>query len=202
MARGRLIAFEGGEGCGKSTQAARFAARSGALLTREPGGTPLGEALRTLVLDHGEGPAFDARAETLVMLAARAQHVVAVVQPALDAGRDVVTDRFSHSTLAYQGYGRGLDVDELTVMCTWAAHGLWPDAVVLLEVPPDVAAGRRDREADRLESAGRDFHDRVAAGFRELAARDSDRWLVLDGTGSVEQVGAQVAAGLAKMGIG
>ncbi|HEX5267787.1 MAG TPA: dTMP kinase [Acidimicrobiales bacterium] len=201
MARGRLIAFEGGEGCGKSTQAARFAARTGALLTREPGGTTLGEALRTLVLDHGEGPAFDARAETLVMLAARAQHVAEVVVPALGAGRLVVTDRFSHSTLAYQGYGRGLDVEELRGMCTWAAQGIWPDAVVLLEVSPEVAASRRSREADRLESAGRDFHDRVAAGFRELAAGDPERWLVADGSGTVEDVEVRVTAGLADMGI-
>jgi dTMP kinase len=201
MARGRLIAFEGGEGCGKSTQAARFAARTGALLTREPGGTPLGEALRILVLDHGEGPAFDARAETLVMLAARAQHVAEVVAPALGAGRLVVTDRFSHSTLAYQGYGRGLDVEELRGMCTWAAQGIWPDAVVLLEVSPEVAASRRNREADRLESAGRDFHDRVAAGFRELVADDPERWLVADGSGTVEEVEVRVTAGLADMGI-
>ena len=201
MARGRLIAFEGGEGCGKSTQAARLAARTGALLTREPGGTALGEALRHLVLDHGEGPAFDARAETLVMLAARAQHVAEVVAPALRRGRDVITDRFSHSTLAYQGYGRGLDVEELRRMCTWAAHGIWPDAVVLLEVAPEVADRRREAEADRLESAGRDFHDRVAAGFRDLAGRDPDRWVVADGTGTVEEVEARVAAGLAQMGI-
>ncbi|HET6811330.1 MAG TPA: dTMP kinase [Acidimicrobiales bacterium] len=202
MARGRLIAFEGGEACGKSTQAARLAARTGALLTREPGGTPLGEALRHLVLDHGAGAAFDIRAETLVMLAARAQHVAEVVAPALDDGRDVVTDRFSHSTLAYQGYGRGLDVEELRLMCTWAAHGIWPDAVVLLDVPPEVADTRRDREADRLESAGRDFHDRVAAGFRDLAGREPDRWVVADGTGTIGEVEARVAAGLARMGIG
>jgi dTMP kinase len=201
VARGRLIAFEGGEGCGKSTQAARLAARTGALLTREPGGTVLGETLRHLVLDHGEGPAFDARAETLVMLAARAQHVAEVVAPALDAGQDVVTDRFSHSTLAYQGYGRGLDVEELRLMCTWAARGIWPDAVVLLDVAPDVADRRRGSQADRLESAGRDFHDRVAAGFRDLAGRDPDRWVVADGTGTIEEVEARVVAGLAQMGI-
>ena len=87
-------------------------------------------------------------------------------------------------------------------MCTWAAHGIWPDAVVLLDVPPEVADTRRDREADRLESAGRDFHDRVAAGFRDLAGREPDRWVVADGTGTIGEVGARVAAGLARMGIG
>lgn len=202
MAAGRLIAFEGGEGCGKSTQAARFAASTGALLTREPGGTPLGEALREVVL-HGGAEAVDARAETLVMLAARAQHVAEVVAPALARGRDVVCDRFSHSTLAYQGYGRGLDVDELRGLCSWAAGGLWPDVVVLLDVPAPTARERlagSGRPADRMERAGRDFHERVAAGFRALAAADAGHFVVVDGVGSEDEVAARVASAVAGHG--
>ena len=196
MGRGRLIAFEGGEGCGKSTQAALFSAATGALLTREPGGTPLGEALREVVLPDSSAGRFDARAETRVMLAPRAQHVAQVVDPALSAGRDVVTDRFSHSTLAYQGYGRGLDLAELRDLCSWAAAGLWPDVAVLIDVPAEVAAARMRRPPDRMEGAGRDFHDRVRAGFRELAGADPDRWVVVDGVGPVEDVASRVAAGL------
>ena len=112
----------------------------------------------------------------------------------------MVTDRFSHSTLAYQGYGRGLDLGELRTMCAWAAQGIWPDAVVLLEVSPEVAAERRKREADRLERAGSDFHDRVAAGFRALAATEPDLWVVAEGAGTVDEVEARVTAGLARVG--
>ena len=117
------MALEGGEGAGKSTQATLLADEMGALLTREPGGTPTGEQIRTLLLDPAL-PAISARAEVLLMLAARAQHIAQVVEPALAAGRDVVCDRFSGSTLAYQGYGRGLGVDEISAMSRWALG--WP----------------------------------------------------------------------------
>jgi len=190
---GRLIAFEGGEACGKSTQAARLAQRLGAVLTREPGGTALGEAVRDLVL-HGPSDGFDARAESLLMLAARAQHVSEVVAPALGSGRDVVTDRFSHSTLAYQGYGRGLDLDELTRLCSWAAQGIWPDVVILLDVPAELAWERVGRATDRLEAAGAGFHLRVAEGFAAMAAAAPAGWLVVDGTGTVEEVADRVGA--------
>ena len=194
---GRLISFEGGEGSGKSTQAALCAERLGARLTREPGGTELGERLRELVLGPAHDADVDVRTETLLMLAARAQHVAEVVGPELAGGRDVVTDRFSHSTLAYQGYGRGLDLGELRGLCTWAAAGLWPDVAVLIDVPAEVAAGRMSRPPDRMEGAGRDFHDRVRAGFHQLAAAEPDRWVVVDGVGPVEEVASRVAAGLA-----
>lgn len=192
--RGRLIAFEGGEGSGKSTQAARLAERIGAVLTREPGGTPLGETLRGVVL-HQQLDDFDPRTETLIMLAARAQHMASVITPAQSNGRTVVTDRFSHSTLAYQGYGRGLDLADLRRMCSWASRGIWPDLVVLLDVPPEVGRSRINRPADRLESAGADFHDRVYAGFREMAREDPKGWLVVDGSGSVEEVSTAVSQG-------
>ncbi|MDP9402276.1 MAG: dTMP kinase [Actinomycetota bacterium] len=188
--RGRLIAFEGGEACGKSTQAAVLAERLGAVLTREPGGTPAGERVRALLLD-AEVAGLDGRAEALLMAAARAQHVAEVVGPALAAGRDVVSDRFSHSSLAYQGYGRGLDLAEVRRLSDWATGGLWPDAVVLLHLPPGQAL-TAPVAPDRFESEARHFHERVAAGFRELAAGDPERWRVVDAAGSIEEVAARV----------
>jgi dTMP kinase len=192
VSRGRLIAFEGGEACGKSTQAARLATRLGAVLTREPGGTAIGERARDLLLDPAV-VGLDAKAEALLMAAARAQHVAEVVRPALDAGQDVVTDRYAHSSLAYQGYGRGLPVDDLRQLSTWATGGLWPDVVVLLDVPDEVARSR-SAFTDRFEGEGGGFHERVAAGFRELAAAEPDVWVVVDGVGSVDEVAERVWA--------
>jgi dTMP kinase len=196
VTRGRLIAFEGGEGIGKSTQAERLACHLDAVLTREPGGTDVGERVRELLLDRAVS-GLDARAEALLMAAARAHHVATVVRPALDAGRDVVTDRYSHSSLAYQGHGRGLDLDELRDLSTWATAGLWPDVVVLLDVPGDEAAARRDRNGqapDRLEAEADDFHRRVVEGFHALAADDPERWVVVDGTGDADAVAERVRA--------
>lgn len=192
MAFSRFIAFEGGEGSGKSTQARLLAEVLGAVLTHEPGGTALGRRIRSLVLDPDGGHAVDRRAEALLMAADRAQHVAEVIRPALDAGRDVVSDRFSGSTLAYQGYGRGLELDDLAWLSRWASGGLEPDLVVLLDVPPEVAAGRLAGDPDRMESAGQAFHDRVAAGYRVLAADHPGRWVVVDGTGTVDEVAARV----------
>lgn len=186
----RLIALEGGEACGKSTQAALLASRLGALLTREPGGTAVGERVRAVLLDPSVA-ALDARAEALLMAAARAQHVSEVVVPALKAGRDVVTDRFSHSSLAYQGYGRGLPLDEVRRLSDWATGGLWPDVVVLLDLPAEEAEARRGRP-DRFEAESREFHRRVEAGFRQLAASEPDRWRIVDASGTVEEVAARV----------
>ena len=188
------VAFEGGEGCGKSTQAARLADAWGAVLTREPGGTAVGRSLRELVL-AGEG--VDARTETLLMAADRAQHVAEVVRPALAGGRSVVSDRSAWSSLAYQGVGRGLGVDEVRAICDWATQGLWPDVAVLLEVSAGESASRRvGEEPDRMESAGDEFHARVAGGFRSLVESDPGRWLVVDGTGSVDEVAERVRAAL------
>lgn len=198
--RGRLIVLEGGEGCGKSTQARLLAASLGAVLTREPGGTPTGEAIRALLLDPAL-PALTSRAEVLLLLAARAQHVEAVIRPALDEGRDVVCDRFDGSTLAYQGWGRGLPVDDLSSMSRWAASGTTPDLVVLLRVSPAVAEARlasRPGGADRLEQAGDGFFTRVAEGFDALAAAEPDRWRgSVDGDGTVAGVAAGVLATVA-----
>ncbi|MDQ1402271.1 MAG: dTMP kinase [Actinomycetota bacterium] len=193
MTPGRFIAFEGGDGSGKSTQAGLLAARLGALLTREPGGTAVGERVRAVLLDPDVAH-LDPRAEALLMAAARAQHVAEVVRPALAAGRDVVTDRYSHSSIAYQGYGRGLDLAEIRQLSEWATEGLWPDVVVYLEVSPATAATRRSDIPDRLEAEGREFHDRVGAGFRALADAEPDRFLVVSGEGTPDEVAARVWA--------
>lgn len=184
---GRLIVFEGADGCGKSTQAARLAARlGGAVLTREPGGTSVGERLRALLIDPAT-VALEPRAEALMMAAARAQHVAQLIGPALAEGRDVVVDRFSHSSLAYQGYGRGLPLDDLAWLSGFATGGRWPDVVVLLEVSAELAAGRLG-PADRFEAEGGGFHQRVADGYRAMAAADPARWRVVDGSGSIGEV--------------
>jgi len=184
--------LEGGEAAGKSTQAALLAAHLGAVLTREPGGTALGEALRRLVLD-ASGRAPVAKAEALLMLAARAQHVAEVIEPHLAAGDDVVCDRYSGSTLAYQGYGRGLSTAELAKLDAWANGQRAPDVVVLLDLPVEVARQRRGfSPRDRIESEGDDFLARVQEGFRLLAAGDPLHWRVVDASGSVEEVAALV----------
>jgi dTMP kinase len=188
---GRFIVFEGGEASGKSTQSARLASRIGAIHTREPGGTAVGAALRSLLLD-ARTTGLDDRAEALLMAADRAQHVAEVVRPALASGRHVVSDRYIGSTLAYQGFGRGLAVAELRRLSAWAAGDLWPDLTVLLDVPLEVALGRLGSEPDRLEAAGEEFHDRVTRGYRALAATDTDRWAVVDGTRSPGDVAEAV----------
>ncbi len=191
------MVIEGGEGSGKSTQAAMLADRLGAVLTREPGGTATGERIRGLLLDPALPPLAD-RAEALLVLAARAQHVEELIRPALAAGHDVVCDRFAGSTLAYQGRGRLLGFEPLAAMSLWAAGGLTPDRVVLLSVPADVAASRRGRRGtvDRMEGQTDAFFARVEDGFQALAAADPT-WRVVDGTGEVDEVAARIDAALA-----
>ena len=189
----RWIAFEGGEGSGKSTQAALLADALDAVLTREPGGTAVGQRVRDVLLDPSVA-GMDARAEALLMAADRAQHVAEVVRPALADGRSVVSDRSAYSSLAYQGVGRELGVEAIRSLCGWATEELWPDVAILLDVPSDVTGERRKDPPDRMESAGDEFHARVADGFRQLAAEEPTRWLVVDGTGSVDDVAARVRA--------
>jgi dTMP kinase len=190
---GHFIAFEGGEGSGKSTQARRLATRLGsrALLTFEPGDSPLGAEVRRLLLDS-PGLEITDRAEALLMAADRAQHVIEVIQPALETGTTVVTDRFAGSSIAYQGYGRQLPAAEVEELSRWAADGLWPDLVVLLEVSPGEAEPRLTRAKDRMERAGEAFHQRVHDGFLVQAMADPDRWVVVDGTGTEEEVAATI----------
>jgi dTMP kinase len=190
---GRFIVFEGGEGCGKSTQAARLAGALDAVLTREPGGTELGSLVRQVLLDPSTG-VVDPRAEALLMAADRAQHVAEVIRPALAAGRHVVSDRFAASSLAYQGFGRGLPVADVRQVSDWAAAGLWPDLIVLLDVPAEVAAARLGHSLDRFELEDASFHGRVADGFRQLADDDPATWAVIDGAQPVEVVADAVRA--------
>jgi dTMP kinase len=184
--------FEGGEASGKSTQAAMLASRIGAVLTREPGGTTTGERLRSLLLDS-TGEPVAVRTEVLLMLAARAQHVAEVIEPALSAGRDVICDRFSASTVAYQGYGRGLDPAELARLSRWASAGLEPDLVILLVIGAEEAAARLAGRGspDRMESEDAAFFSRVQRGYQAQASGDP-RWRVVDGFGTAEEVAAKV----------
>jgi dTMP kinase len=185
---GTFVTFEGGEGSGKSTQVARLAARLRAagldpVVTREPGGTPLAEGIRALLLDPGTRPM--PMAEALLMEAARAQLVETVVRPALAAGRVVVCDRYDDSTLAYQGAGRGLDAGMLASLNRWATGGLKPDLTLLFDLPHDAGLARRSGaggETNRLDREPAEFHARVRARFLELAAADPGRWAVLDAT--------------------
>ncbi len=189
---GRLIALEGIDGCGKTTQARLLAERLGALLTFEPGATRLGASLRSLVLERDQPPVGQ-RTEALLMAADRAQHVAELIRPALDQGTWVITDRFSGSTLAYQGYGRGLDLADLEHLIAWATDGLVPDLTVLVDVPLAVASARRTgTTADRFEAEGDGFQQRVADGFRVLATGQEPRWSVVDGSASVAEVAAAV----------
>jgi dTMP kinase len=188
------IAFEGTEGCGKSTHAARLAAELGALLTRETGGTAIGARIRAILHDNQVTDLAD-RAEALLTAADRAQHLEQLVLPALAAGRHVVSDRTVYSTLAYQGFGRGLDVDELRHINGWAIDGHWPHLVLLLEVDPEVQAGRmHGRELDRFERESDDFHRRVREGFVRMAADDADRWVVIDATAGIDEVYGSIRA--------
>ncbi len=172
------VAFEGGDGSGKSTQSARLVEHLDAVATREPGGTDLGRSIRDLVL-HGT-EAIDPWAEFLLYAADRAHHMTTVVEPALAAGRSVVSDRSAYSSLAYQGVGRELGLDAVRTINDHALRGRWPDVVILLDLDPDRGRQRLGRELDRLERAGATFHARVRRAFLDLAAADPERWLLLD----------------------
>ena len=199
MDRGKFITFEGGEGCGKSTQVKRLKdalEKDGirVLLTREPGGTWLAEEIRHLIKDQTTDAPCD-RSELLLFLAARAQLVKNVIRPALDAGKWVVSDRFSDSTLAYQGYGRGLPLDILRAANDFACEGLKPDLTLFLDVSPETAQARmRKREAatdtaaDRIERAGDAFHARLRNGFAELAKAEPERIVTIDANGAPDEV--------------
>ena len=195
---GRLVALEGIDGCGKSTQAARLCQRTGALATFEPGATGMGTAVRRLLLDP-ELPPLASRAEALLLAADRAQHVAELVAPTLATGRWVVTDRFAASTLAYQGAGRGLVLAELRQLVEFATNGLQPDVTVLLDLPVEEAARRLARQRlvrqrpDRFEELGLPFQQRVRQGYLELAACDHERWVVVDAAASADVVAEAVA---------
>ncbi len=194
---GIFVALEGGEGAGKSTQIQLLAAWLAdrgyeVVVTREPGATPAGERIRALLLDPTTE--LDEHAEALLYAADRAEHAARVVRPALARGTVVLSDRYIDSSVAYQGYGRGLDPDVVSRISRWATGELVPDLSVLLDLP--VAAARQRLLArggtDRLESEADAFHERVRSGFRRVAAADPARYAVVDGSAEVEQVAEQV----------
>ncbi len=197
-----FITFEGIEGSGKSTQCARLKARldqvgpQPVLLTREPGGSALGKDLRTILLDPAR-TAICSQAELFLYLADRAQHVQEIIAPALKSGRLVIADRFCDSTLAYQGYGRGLDPGALKQLNAFAVQGLQPDLTVLIDLPAEIGLARamarnqenrRSADEGRFEAEALDFHQRVRRGFLELAAREPERFQTVDGTGDRDEV--------------
>ena len=203
-ARGLFIVFEGGDGAGKSTQVRRTAQflesnDAQVLQTREPGGTQISEELRALVLEHGHGD-VDARTEALMYAAARAAHVQQVILPALESGTHVICDRFVDSSLAYQGVGRGLGIDEVASINHFATGGLVPDATILLDI--SAADGRSRRiaasggveDSDRLESEPDDFHERIRQAFHDLAARSPERYLIVDANQSIEDLQAAITS--------
>jgi dTMP kinase len=199
VARGLFLAFEGGEGCGKSTQVPLLAdwlrARGHEVLTTfEPGDGVLGQAIRSIVLDPANTELSD-RAEALLYAADRAQHVATIIGPAMSAGQIVITDRYVDSSLAYQSAGRGQPFAEIGHISAWATEGLVPDLTVLFDVPVEIALARvRGRAAvDRLEGEAQDFHERVRQCFLVLAAAEPARYLVLDATASRASLADQIA---------
>jgi dTMP kinase len=188
-ARGRLITFEGGEGTGKSTQTGLLAAALGRAripvrATREPGGSPAAERVRQLLLE-GEREYWDAVSEALLLAAARHDHVVQTIAPALDEGVWVVSDRFCDSTLAYQGYGGGVALDQLAALQRFAIGDFAPDLTVILDLPVEVGLARASARsaADRFERLDRDFHERLRLGFQQIAADNPRRCVLIDASG-------------------
>ncbi|HEY8475519.1 MAG TPA: dTMP kinase [Chloroflexota bacterium] len=196
--RAIFIALEGPEGAGKTTQAEMLVRRlreAGwrVVLVREPGGTDLGERLRALLLHRGT--TLSARAETLLYLAARAQLVDEVLRPALQRGDVVVSDRFEASTLAYQGYGRGLPLPDVRRVLPFASQGIQPDLTILLDLPAEQGLSRKAQRAEqwnRFEEETLAFHERVRAGYRREAAKDPRRWVVLPATAPIEELSERI----------
>jgi dTMP kinase len=196
MTRGRYIAFEGLEGCGKSTHVTRLAEAIGGITTREPGGTAIGAALRAAMLDT-KNTMLSPRAEALMMSADRAQHIDELVVPALTAGKHVVSDRSAFSSLAYQGYGRLLNIDELKRFNSWAIQDNWPELVIFIDVPIDQLLERlQKRELDRFEREDRSFFERIYTGFHTMAAAEPGRWMIIDGTPAKDEVQSAILQGV------
>jgi len=195
VTRGLFVVFEGIDACGKSTQARRVAHERAARFAFEPGDTPLGDALRGWLLDAATP--MSPVTEALMMLADRSHHVATVIEPTLAQGTSVMADRFFASTLAYQGYGRGVDLQDLEAATELAIGDCLPDLTILIDIDIDTANERRARNAeDRFESADAEFHERVRQGYLEMAARDEARWFVVDGRGTFDDVGAVIDARL------
>jgi dTMP kinase len=200
MTRGLFISFEGGEGSGKSVQAkllSEMLSQRGheAVLTREPGGTAAGERIREIVL-HAEEIALSPEAQVLLYSTARAQNVREVIVPALDVGKTVIADRFFDSTMAYQGYGHGVPLDDIRAVTALACGDLVPDRTFLLDIPVDKGLARSGWRAqskwDRFEVLDTAFHERVRDGYRRLAAAEPKRWVVVDADRDERSIAADV----------
>jgi dTMP kinase len=205
VTRGRFITLEGGEGAGKSTQIRRLAAALAArgidvVPTREPGGSPGAEEIRALLVSGGTGR-WDPVTELLLHVAARRDHVERLVRPALDAGRWVLSDRFADSSLAYQGHGHGLGRDLVGRLHEIAIGGFRPDLTIILDLPVAMGMARARGRAhdpgtaeDRYERMGTDFHERLRAGFLDIAAREPERCVVIDADAPPDEVEARIRA--------
>ncbi|MDE0267478.1 MAG: dTMP kinase [Acidimicrobiaceae bacterium] len=192
---GKLIALEGIDGSGKSTQACRLAGSLGAELTFQFGATEIGSVIRDLLLSPTYSE-LDDKTEALLVVADKAQHLTEIVHPALQAGRDVVTDRYTASTLVYQGYGRGIDLVFLKSILQFATSGLEPDLTILLDLDPAQASNRLQQKLDRIEDATTktSFVSRIRNGYIQLAAESPDSWVVVDASGNIDEVAIQIEA--------
>ena len=195
--RGLFVAFEGVDRSGKTTQLRLLAERLGdkheVVVTREPGGTPVAEAIRVLLL--ADDVDMSARCEALLFAAARADHVERTIRPALERGAVVLSDRFVDSSLAYQGVARGLGVEDVERVNLWATDGVIPDLTIMLDLPVGTSTAR-EGEVDRMENEGELFQARVRRGLLDLAARDVHRYSVIDASGSIEEVADLVWASI------
>ena len=193
---GQFVVFEGSEGIGKSTQAKALAERKGALYTCEPGGLEQSQAIRELVL--GKGSQISEFAEALLFTIDRSIHIDQLVRPRLKAGQNVVCDRFVGSFLAYQGYGRGLDLDWLKDLCARATKEIKPDLVILmlgdLSETGQISGYRKEGEKDRIESENMEFHNQVRQGYKELLVENPDTWVEVDVSDSIEEVSSRIDA--------
>ena len=195
MGKGLFITFEGADGCGKTTQMellAKYLKNNGkdVLLTREPGGKGLGEKVREILLNY-DGPVSD-RCESFLFLADRAQNIDIIVNPAASQGKIVLCDRHIDSTVAYQGYGRGLDIERINKLNDIATNGKKPDLTFVFDIDVETSMKRVGKEKDRMESAGIDFHNRVREGYLELAKQEPQRIKVLDVTNTIEEIHSNV----------
>ena len=198
--KGKFITVEGIEGVGKSTNIAYLAELIetrgyDVLRTREPGGTPMAERIREMLLEHGDEPLPDT-AELLLFFAARSLNVSNLIRPAIDAGQWVICDRFTDASRAYQGAGRGLDRDRIDTLANWVQNGLEPDMTLLLDAPASVGMGRAERRgaADRLESEQQSFYERVRDAYLDIAAAEPHRFVVVDASADLATVQRRISA--------
>lgn len=202
MKKGLFITFEGADGCGKTTQLkllAKYLTDKGfdILITREPGAKGLGEKLREILLNY-DGEVSD-RCESFLFLADRAQHIDTIVKPALNNGKIVLCDRHTDSTVAYQGWGRGLDIEQINKLNTIATNGLKPDLTIVFDVDIETSMKRVGNEKDRMESSGSEFFNKVRNGYLKIAENEPERVKVIDSTKSIEEIHKKVIALVSEM---